>query len=418
MLTYFKLQLRPSSVITKTAQRWLTINILQQKLQYDTEPINSNFRSCLIPEEIKNLEPIELNQLTCGLHHYAAIINNQLYTWGSNEYGQLGPTNTSFSLMDSGSESEDLIESPFLLPGAINFKKEKSGNGYQLVAGDFHTLCLDRDTNQIWSWGAGILGRGAEVYDPLPSTIDFFNEAKVTISKILAAGDYSIAVGNPNNPEYSSRDLVYIWGYLPNTDNCKSYYPVLVQNLLDQEIKFITSDRHGFLAVSKNKNEKYYLKWFGNENKDEFEEVPYYPNYSEDAKVLTGYSSKPAFSIEITKELINEDDAISKVILGGNGIAGILLKNKELIMVDLKNKSELKIVKFKDVNKAQLTFNFLILNNKENELKVVNLNTLNFRHWDKRGNEGLYHNQIDSSVEKLESSANDITFSGDKLICL
>ncbi|KAI0229629.1 hypothetical protein L0F63_003644, partial [Massospora cicadina] len=153
----------------------------------------------------------------------------------------LGPVNTAFKLFETN-EDEETWETPFLVPGAINLTGEacQPSTKVCLTAGYFHTIAFDQSNEILWVWGAGILGRGSEIYDPLPTPITFFNEANIKVRGVISAGDYSVAIASQPSQalEPPAQSLVYLWGYLPNSDSLdgqsaitKSLFPIVVKDL-------------------------------------------------------------------------------------------------------------------------------------------------------------------------------------------
>ena len=119
-------------------------------------------------------------------HTVATDINGNLYTWGSNAYGQLGDA----TLIDK--DEPTLIEHP----------EEKTWQS--VSAGDSHTLAIDIDGN-LYTWGSnayGQLGDGTTENKSTPTLIVNPTEAEWVYA---SGGEYhSFAIDSDSN--------LYTWG--------------------------------------------------------------------------------------------------------------------------------------------------------------------------------------------------------------
>lgn len=89
------------------------------------------------PELVLNLLPIE--KIAVGFHSsYALDSEGNVWSWGQNQYGELGLGHMRKVLDPSKIESE---------PGFV-----------AIAAGNFHCLAIDRE-GEIWGWGLNSLGR-------------------------------------------------------------------------------------------------------------------------------------------------------------------------------------------------------------------------------------------------------------------
>lgn len=141
---------------------------------------------------------------------YFIDANDTLYTWGNNQYGQLGDTTL----------SNDLTAFKVSFPTGVT--------GWTTAAGgNSHTLALGNDGN-IYAWGYnshGQLGNGSTTNSKTPVTVTM--PTGVTKWTAVAAGAYhSLAIGNDGN--------VYAWGQnnfgeLGNNSTTDSDIPVVVK---------------------------------------------------------------------------------------------------------------------------------------------------------------------------------------------
>uniref|UniRef100_UPI00358F9D47 probable E3 ubiquitin-protein ligase HERC4 n=1 Tax=Myxine glutinosa TaxID=7769 RepID=UPI00358F9D47 len=110
----------------------------------------SNVDECVrVPRLVKSLSNVQLLQVSCGSKHCLALSNDgQLFSWGSNQYGQLGHgRDTDWTVM------------PQLLQTLVGIPLD------QLIAGGSHSLVLTF-SGAVFSWGRnrfGQLGLGDEI---------------------------------------------------------------------------------------------------------------------------------------------------------------------------------------------------------------------------------------------------------------
>lgn len=129
--------------------------------------------------------------------------NGKVYTFGNNQFGQLGIgrefksaqdesfTNPNNPLMNISSENTYITQPRFVF-GITTPVKE-------IACGWYHTLAVT-DTNEVYSWGRGDRGqlgigrtKRAQV---LPTKVDFFadNKRMISISKISGGKTHSCFV--------------------------------------------------------------------------------------------------------------------------------------------------------------------------------------------------------------------------------
>ncbi|ORX94086.1 RCC1/BLIP-II protein [Basidiobolus meristosporus CBS 931.73] len=241
------------------------------------------------PVLIPALNDHKIDSFSCGVNHSTALVSKKVFSWGTNDYGQVGPTHQVFALIDD--DSDDQVNSPFMIPSLADddFKAIASGN--------FHNLALSEE-GKLWTWGAGILGRGTEIYDTNPGLVTFFDEIERVPESIHAAGDYSLVVARPKDPTQNLQE-VYIWGYLPcqNDGAQKALNPILVEGLLGTAVEQIVCSPTHFTAMGTSlDNGKPTMVSFGQTQAQvdaKVYEKPYYPTYHDVATNDRLYSEKP-----------------------------------------------------------------------------------------------------------------------------
>ncbi|KAK9727650.1 hypothetical protein K7432_001680 [Basidiobolus ranarum] len=253
------------------------------------------------------------------VNHNTALISKKVFSWGTNDYGQVGPTHQVFALIDD--DSDDQVNSPFMIPCLAD-------DNFQAVAcGNFHNLALS-DEGKLWTWGAGILGRGTEIYDTNPGVVTFFDEIERQPESVYAAGDYSIVIAKPKD---STQDLqeVYIWGYPPCQDSQiqKALNPILVEGLLGTSVEQIVCSPTHFTAYGTSlDNGKFTVLSFG-QSQDQVDakvyEKPYYPTYHDVTTNDRLFADSPVSSISSFEEI--GDHRRIRQICPGRGFDLLLL---------------------------------------------------------------------------------------------
>lgn len=179
---------------------------------------NYTYTDSKVPVSIKTsgvLSGRTIIQIAAGSDHSIALASDgTVYTWGRNDYGQLG--NGSFI----GSITE---------PVAVNTSGVLSGKTIiQIAAGYYHSIALASD-GTVYTWGDntyGQLGNGNNTKSNVPvavRTVGVLNGK--TIVKIASGSDHSIAL--------ASDGTLYTWGrnssgQLGNGSSTNSNVPVAV----------------------------------------------------------------------------------------------------------------------------------------------------------------------------------------------
>ncbi len=170
--------------------------------------------------------PVIMNRkfidIICGDYHSFGITEeNNILTWGYNRYGQLGIDST----------TNQLLPHPFKLPVNTN---------YQIYCGA-HSSYAVLDNGQLFSWGyngSGQLGLGDTTHQRTPVEVSLPNDIKCIK---LFCGGYHCFIKSNNN--------IYGWGYnhegqlgLGHTNNVLS--PVIICDINFDSI--ICGEEHSF----------------------------------------------------------------------------------------------------------------------------------------------------------------------------
>ncbi len=175
-------------------------------------------------------------QVSAGYYHTIALSENgQVYTWGSNAYGELG---------NGASENSNL---PINITSKFKLTDDKI---IQVSAGYYHTIALS-ENGKVYTWGrnsSGQLGNGTNVDSYLPK--DITQNIGTNMGKVIKieTGDYRTLVITENGQ-------VYIWGagHLGNGLTSNSNSPVDITSkfyLTNDKIIQATLGGYQSLAVS------------------------------------------------------------------------------------------------------------------------------------------------------------------------
>ena len=139
------------------------------------------------PTVVKSLLGLRLQSVAAGGAHTAVIADDgTVYTFGLNDYGQLGhsPDHT---------EVHQPIEVPLPEPAIA------------IAAGNFHTLCVT-ESGLVWAWGSNAIGQcglGNELANTSePRVVAALKNEKVTA--VAAGAEHSLALSRTGE--------VYSWG--------------------------------------------------------------------------------------------------------------------------------------------------------------------------------------------------------------
>ncbi|RKP37993.1 regulator of chromosome condensation 1/beta-lactamase-inhibitor protein II [Dimargaris cristalligena] len=248
-------------------------------------------------------EPATIEQMSCGLAHAATLVDGQIWLWGSNSHGQVGPIKATSSW---GTEDDEDVVVPYAMT-------ELHGHRIRSIAsGSFHNLALT-DQGQVWTWGAGVLGRGDEVYDSYPFPIHYFDEIQRPVVGIGAAGEYSLAVTRGQDEKADDATVpheMYLWGYPPSSPPeqraaYKALSPALIHALMGSRIHQVHCAPHHFSVLHSLAHDphRYLLSVFGaldpvplaqRDTATAYEAIAGYPTYL-DLPLTTGvFNDQPA----------------------------------------------------------------------------------------------------------------------------
>ncbi|WP_175428390.1 FIVAR domain-containing protein [Bacillus solimangrovi] len=136
---------------------------------------------------------VTIEQVSAGGFHTIALASDgTVYTWGYNEYGQLGDGN-------SGEGTNQSSPTAIQMPRGVKFE--------QVSAGFDHTVALASD-GRVYTWGGNAFGQlgdgniGWGVDQSSPTAITIPGGAK--IEQVSAGGDHTIAL--------ASDGTIYTWG--------------------------------------------------------------------------------------------------------------------------------------------------------------------------------------------------------------
>jgi alpha-tubulin suppressor-like RCC1 family protein len=161
-------------------------------------------------KSLVDYDALPITTAATGLNHHASAVNGRVIMAGNNMYGQCGPSDS--SIFSTADEDE--------MPPSV-LKELAHASIRRVAAGDWHTLALSTD-GDVFSWGAGVLGHGDEVYDAMPKRIEYFADLNLRVIDIAASRQFSICTAVDASGVMSA----YIWGYFMHRNrSCKSLHP-------------------------------------------------------------------------------------------------------------------------------------------------------------------------------------------------
>ncbi|KAL1920223.1 uncharacterized protein VTP21DRAFT_1369 [Calcarisporiella thermophila] len=282
-----------------------------------------------VPLLLDQFDGYGFQSASSGVAHGCVVIENQLYSWGSNYYGQVGQTlEQPFVLLED--EDIDYVDK------AHHVSTLENENLLEVASGSFHNIVRSA-SGKAWAWGAGVLGLGDEIYDRIPKQIQFFDSIERFVERVYASSAYTIAIASPLSGGSKNQE-VYLWGYYPTQSKNirKSLLPSLVEHLYAVgRIEDIACGPRHFSAIV-NKNENQSILTFGSEDLEPLEvniEKPYYPQYHETEVTGEVYSEQPLSRFSVAAALGN--NAIIRQISAGIGYNVLLLGDNSAYITDI-----------------------------------------------------------------------------------
>jgi alpha-tubulin suppressor-like RCC1 family protein len=196
------------------------------------------------PLFVNGLSGIEIDSIVAGAANTAALSKQgEVYTWGRNNYGQLG-------IGSHANKSEPV------------HVQSLEGKGVKAISlKDQHMLALTKEM-QVYAWGYNTncqLGTGDTESKSVPTLVGDLSDKQIQ----------AITVGSSHSFALNSKGEVYGWGLnssgqlgLGNED-FRQRKPVLLGTLLDKQIHIITSGMNSTFALTL-ENERY--AWGKNNN--------------------------------------------------------------------------------------------------------------------------------------------------------
>ena len=176
------------------------------------------------PQNVVGLNGKNVVDVSCGINHSAAVTESgQVYTWGKNNYGQLG--------LGDDVDGESMMIFPELVEGLKGVKITS------VSCGHFHTAALSDDGHVFtWGWGgswmngAGALGQGDKKSRSEPQLVEALVDDGVVVKEIDCGKAHMLA--------RSEDGTVWSWGKgeygrLGNGGSSDQLLPEPVDLLLD-----------------------------------------------------------------------------------------------------------------------------------------------------------------------------------------
>lgn len=147
----------------------------------------------LQPQHVKALESSEIIQIACGGSHSLALSKDgKLFSWGSNQHGQLGIP---------------LTNAETQVPFEIKWVNKIPSKIISIVGGDYHNLMLCED-GSLYGWGKGTKGQlGIGNFDSFFEAVEIFGFDSPVV-KIAAGG----GLRNSHSMAITKKGTLYCWG--------------------------------------------------------------------------------------------------------------------------------------------------------------------------------------------------------------
>ena len=148
--------------------------------------------TCLTPTLVKRLQPVYISHVSCGLAHTVAVseVDKQVYSWGWDEYGQLGQ-----GIWDIFGANKNRTPRPV--------RELQGKNIIATACGSSHTVALSaKGEAYAFGWGRdGQLGLGSATKEKKTPVLI---KGLADIVHVSASGSHSIAV--------DSSGCAWVWG--------------------------------------------------------------------------------------------------------------------------------------------------------------------------------------------------------------
>ncbi|XP_059219766.1 probable E3 ubiquitin-protein ligase HERC4 isoform X1 [Stomoxys calcitrans] len=173
---------------------------------------------------IEELDNYIITNVSCGARHSLALSEwGQIFSWGHNDYGQLGLAN-----------GQDLVAQPKIVRNLV------SKTVLQIACGNNHSLALT-SCGELYSWGSNIYGQlgvgspGDVVHSNVPRLITALNG--IPIAFIACGGNHAFVI--------SKSGAVFGWGrndcgQLGLNDCANRCYPTQLKTLRSLCVRYIT----------------------------------------------------------------------------------------------------------------------------------------------------------------------------------
>ncbi|MBO5413506.1 MAG: hypothetical protein J6A29_04350, partial [Clostridia bacterium] len=206
------------------------------------------------------LQEKNIVQIAANYDNFTAVdINDKVWTWGDNWYGQLG----------DGTEKDSST------PICISDIEDNSLNGVkikQISSGQAHTVVID-ENGKVWTWGnneVGQLGEGTETNRSTPICISNMEENPLNGIKIK-----QISAGSSHTVALDENDKIWTWGWnhygqLGDGTETNSSTPICISNIAGNSlngINIVQISTEGSYTVALDSTGKVWTwggNWYGN----------------------------------------------------------------------------------------------------------------------------------------------------------
>lgn len=202
----------------------------------ETEGPIWGFRTTHAPEE----EYLRgMTAVTAGNGHSVALREDgTVWTWGANEFGQLGDGSLDTSPVAVQVKSREVQD----IEG-MNYVIYESGEHLegiiQVAAGEFHSVALKKD-GTVWTWGCNWYG---QLGDGTTESRNIAVQVKGLGGTGYLNGVIAVAAGGHHTIALKDDGTVWAWGYndygqLGNGSTAQSSTPVQVKRIADEDVYF------------------------------------------------------------------------------------------------------------------------------------------------------------------------------------